>query len=421
MQVFDRATLSNGLKVVGERMPYLRSVTVGIWVRTGSADESPEVNGYSHFVEHMVFKGTQEMSARQIAEEMDFLGGQMNAFTSKELTCFYTKVVEGHLERAVQLLSGLVTRPSFPDGELQKEKGVILEEIAMGEDQPEDIVHEQLAEAMFGGHSLGRSILGPGENITSASRDSLLSFMKGRYLPENAVISVCGNYDLDALLSLLEKAFAGWQGNYTYENYPRVEFAPKQLFRQKELEQTHICVAFPALPMGDEANFALMIVNNLLGGSMSSRLFQSIREEAGLAYSVYSFPTTHALTGVQTLYAGTSPRTAQRVVQLMGKELKKLTQEGIPKDEFEKSREQIRGNYLLSMESSNARMNAMGRSMLLLKRLRSEEEYLRRLDAVTLQEATQLTKAIFTRPFGSSVVGPEALDFSPIGEVTGRG
>ncbi|MDR3085458.1 MAG: insulinase family protein [Christensenellaceae bacterium] len=416
MQVFDRATLPNGLTIVGERMPYLRSISLGVWVRNGSADEAPEENGYSHFVEHMLFKGTAHRSARQIAEEMDFLGGQMNAFTSKELTCFYVKAVSTRLQEALGLLSDLVLNPAFPQGELEKEKGVILEEIAMGEDTPEDLAQDQLALAMFGGHSLGRSILGPAEGIRAVSREALLHFMQARYKPQNAVFTLAGNYDWDQALHLLSQAFAPWGGAYQYRNYPAVEFAPKTLFRRKELEQTQVCLAFPSLPMGDEANFTLLILNNLLGGSMSSRLFQRIREEAGLAYSVYSYPSSHARTGIETLYAGTSPKTAQRVLNLMGEELKRLVEDGIPKEEFEKSREQIRGSYLLSMESGSARMQALGRGQLLLGRLRGEEEYLQSLDAASLEEAQALCQKIFLSPFGASVVGPEDLDFSALSE-----
>ncbi|MDR2514211.1 MAG: insulinase family protein [Christensenellaceae bacterium] len=416
MQVFDRATLPNGLAIVGERMPFLRSVSLGVWLRNGSADEKPEENGYSHFVEHMLFKGTERRSARQIAEEMDFLGGQMNAFTSKELTCFYVKVVSTRLKEALGLLSDLVLNPTFPQDELEKEKGVILEEIAMGEDTPEDLAQDQLALAMFGGHSLGRSILGPADGIRAVSRRGLLGFMKARYKPQNAVLTLAGNYDWDETLRLLGESFAPWAGEYQYRDYPAVEFAPRTLFRQKELEQTQICLAFPSLPLGDEANFSLLILNNLLGGSMSSRLFQRIREQAGLAYSVYSYPSSHARTGIETLYAGTSPKTAQRVLNLMGEELRRLVEGGIPAEEFEKSREQIRGGYLLSMESGSARMQALGRGQLLLGRLRSEEEYLRGLDAANLEEAAALCRKIFLSPFGASIVGPEDLDFSALSE-----
>ncbi len=410
MRDFDLAVLPCGLTVVGERNRHVRSVAVGVWVRTGSADEDRACQGYSHFVEHMVFKGAGERDLRQLAEEMDLLGGQMNAFTSKECTCFYGKVLDVHLERALNLLADLVMRPRFPAEEMEKEKGVVLEEIAMGEDMPEDIVHEQLAKALYGEHPLGGSILGPEENIVGARREGLLSFMKERYVPGNAVLSVAGNYDWEGLLELVRRAFDGWQGKWDRRPYPPVDYRADRLFREKDTEQTHLCVGFPALRMEEEGSFSLVVLNNLLGGSMSSRLFQNIREEAGLAYSVYSFSGAYVGAGDLVLYAGTNPRTAQEVSDRMAAEVRRLLRDGVPEEEFEKSREQIRGLYILGMETTSARMNAMGKGMLLAGRVRSQEEYLQKLAAASRDEAMELARRIFRTPPALSVVGPENVD-----------
>lgn len=405
MSDFDILTLPCGLTIVGERIPFFKSVAVGIWVRTGSADESPSQQGYSHFVEHMVFKGAGNRDLRQLAEEMDLIGGQMNAFTSKECTCFYGKVMDEHLDRALWLLSDLVMRPHFPAAELEKEKGVVLEEIAMGEDMPEDLVLEQLSLALYGAHPLGGSILGPKENIAAAARDGLLGFLRQRYVPGNAVLSVVGNYEWQDLVERVADAFDGWQGEYAHVVYPRPDYCARKLFRRKETEQTHLSLAFPAPAMGERGSYSLAVLNNLLGGSMSSRLFQSIREEAGLAYNVYSYVTAYANAGDLMLYAGTNPRSAQEVSDRMADEVARLLRDGVSAEEFEKSREQIKGVYVLGMENSISRMNAMGRRWLLLGRLRSQEEYLSSLMQANLDEAMELARRIFRSPMAASVVG----------------
>jgi len=418
MSDFDKLTLPNGLTIVGERNPYMKSVAVGVWVRTGSADETSAQQGYSHFVEHMVFKGAGDRDLRQLAEEMDLLGGQMNAFTSKECTCFYGKVMDEHLDRALALLSDLVMRPHFPADELEKEKGVVLEEIAMGEDSPEDLVHEQLALALYGTHPLGGSILGPKENILSASREGLKGFMAGRYVPKNAVLSVAGNYDWPHLVERVQAAFDGWQGEYAHKLYEKPAYLSQHLFRQKDTEQTHICLGFPSLKMDETGSFSLAVLNNLLGGSMSSRLFQNIREQAGLAYNVYSFVSAYAGAGDLVLYAGTNPRTAQEVCDRMAGEIGRLMKDGVSAQEFEKAREQIKGLYILGMESTTARMNAMGKGCLLLNRLRSQEEYLSLLQKASLDEAMALARRIFSSPMAASVVGPKNITLNAWKELT---
>lgn len=417
LQSFDRLVLPNGLTIVGERIPHFKSVAVGVWVRTGSADEAPLRQGYSHFVEHMVFKGAGERNLKQLAEEMDLIGGQMNAFTSKECTCFYAKVMDEHLDRALSLLADLTMRPHFPAGELEKEKGVVLEEIAMGEDMPEDMVHEQLALALFGDHPLGGSILGPKENIEAANRESLLAFLRQRYLPGNAVLSVAGHYDWPVLTEKVRRAFEGWQGAYVHSLYPPVSYRSSRLFRRKDTEQTHVCLGFPSLAMDEEGSFSLAVLNNLLGGSMSSRLFQSIREDAGLAYNVYSYASAYVGAGDLVLYAGTNPRSAQEVSDRMAGEVKRLLRQGVPAEEFEKSREQIKGVYVLGMEATTARMNAMGKGQLLTGKLRSQEDYLQRLKAASREEAMALAERIFRTPPAASVVGPENIRFDAWEEI----
>ena len=382
---YDLITLRNGLRIVGERMPDIRTAAVGVFVRTGAVNESPEENGYSHFVEHMVFKGTKEKNAAALADEMDRLGGATNAFTAKESTCFYTKVMDEHLER---------------------EKGVVIEEIAMCEDNPEDLVHELLSDAQYQGHSLGLPILGTEEIIRNVTREKLFAFMKKHYTPRNTVISVAGRYDWDELVQLLDKYFGAWDS--VGPEVPEMPEAPalcNHLVREKDTEQAQICVGYPAFKGNSPESYAQLILSTLFGGAMSSRLFQSIREKNGLAYSVYSYVNVYSGVGGMELYAGTSPETAQQVVDLMGQEVKKLVRDGVTPDEFEKARESCKISFVMGQESSTSRMRGNGNVMLLYNKTRSYEEIMERLNKVTLDEVNAVARSIFTAPYCTAVVG----------------
>ena len=277
--MFDFVTLPGGLRLAGERLTHVRSCTVGVWVRVGSMNELPEENGLSHFNEHMVFKGTQNRSARDIAEEMDLAGGQLNAFTSKECTCFYAKVTDDELPLAVDILSDLALRPVFDAGELEKERGVVLEEIAMVEDTPEDLVHDLLSEAQYTG-SLSRPILGTADLIRGYGRDALQGYWARHYTPENMVVAIAGNYDWDAFVSLVQRYFTPFAAARGDARAAQAQaFTPGRLAREKDTEQTHICLGFPGVPSDSDDLYALSVLGNALGGGMSSRLFQRIREE----------------------------------------------------------------------------------------------------------------------------------------------
>ena len=382
---YDLITLRNGLRIVGERMPDIRTAAVGVFVRTGAVNESPEENGYSHFVEHMVFKGTKEKNAAALADEMDRLGGATNAFTAKESTCFYTKVMDEHLER---------------------EKGVVIEEIAMCEDNPEDLVHELLSDAQYQGHSLGLPILGTEKIIRNVTREKLFAFMKKHYTSRNTVISVAGRYDWDELVQLLDKYFGAWDS--VGPEVPEMPEAPalrNHLVREKDTEQAQICVGYPAFKGNSPESYAQLILSTLFGGAMSSRLFQSIREKNGLAYSVYSYVNVYSGVGGMELYAGTSPETAQQVVDLMGQEVKKLVRDGVTPDEFEKARESCKISFVMGQESSTSRMRGNGNVMLLYNKTRSYEEIMERLNKVTLDEVNAVARSIFTAPYCTAVVG----------------
>lgn len=410
--MYDQWTLGNGLRVAGERLTHLRSCSVGVWIRVGSMMESPEENGQSHFIEHMVFKGTKKRSARDIAEEMDAVGGQLNAFTSKDCTCFYAKVIDEDLSLAVDILSDLTLNAVMDVTELEKERGVILEEIAMTEDAPEDLVHELLAQAQFGSQALGMPILGPSKGIERYSRDDLMTFQKHHYRPENVVISIAGNYDPDAFIALIQAAFGSWEG-LGVPDMPQ-DMAPlngQSLFREKDTEQVHLCLGYPGVALGDDDGYALAAFNNILGGGMSSRLFQRIREELGMAYTIYTYPGSYLNCGTFNIYAGTSPKNAKTVLEQTEIEIKKLLSDGVTEKEFLQSKAQLRGSYLLGLESASGRMQSIGRGILMLGRAKTPEETIGKVDAVTIEDVHRIAKMLLSAAPTLAVVGKQAQKY----------
>lgn len=409
--MFDRVTLPNGLRVVGERLQHIHSCSVGVWVKVGSANELPEENGLSHFIEHMVFKGTQSRTARQIAEEMDQVGGQLNAYTSKECTCFYAKVIDEDLPLAVDILSDMTLRPTFDVKELDKERGVVLEEIAMVEDTPEDMVHELLAEAQFQG-SLRMPILGPGEQIERYSREDMVSYWRKHYTPRNMVVSIAGNYDWEAFLALVEKHFHGFPDPDGKETQPQPQsVASGRIAREKETEQLHICMGFEGAPSGSDEIYAISVFNNVLGGGMSSRLFQRIREELGMAYSIYTYASSYHGAGCFNLYVGASPENGETVLNEIQEQLRQWKTRPMSDREFQSAKAQLRGGYVMGLESSSGRMQSLGRSLLLHNELQTPEEVLAKIEAVTpeaVREAAQ--KALRTVP-AAAVVGKHAKKY----------
>lgn len=391
-------TLGNGIRVIAQSMPTIPSVAAGIWVKTGSTCETPEENGISHFIEHMMFKGTQKRSTRQIAADIDNIGGQINAFTSKECTCYHVRVVPDKLGVGLDVLSDLFSNAQFDAQEMEKEKGVVIEEIAMVGDDVEELTHEKISELFFTGSTLSKPILGPAENIRRFTRDDLTRYIDMHYYPANVVISVAGKYDEAALIGTLEQYFGGYSRGVKKEpDACETPFAPalRTLFIEKDVEQTHLCLSFPGSCFADDERFSLAVLNNILGGGMSSRLFQLIREEKGLAYSVYSYPSTYSFAGMFTLYAGTTAANADEVVRLMKQEIDTLKSKRICEEDFAQGKEQLIGNYALSMEGSNAVMSALGKSLLLLDEEYDEEETQRKIAAVTPERVDALIDKIF--------------------------
>lgn len=389
-------TLSNGMRLVTERMESVRSVSVGVWVNAGSVMETERQSGISHFIEHMLFKGTTNRDARTIATEMDALGGTINAFTSKECTCYYVKVLDEQIEPAIEILADLYLNSTLSEELLEREKGVILEEIAMTHDTPEDLVFESAYEAFYEGTPLSGEILGTPESISALKREDLVSYMETYYTAENTVIAVAGNFEPEVLVKTLERAF---QEAKHGERRPYPATKPQKkvttVMHQKESEQVNVCLVFPGCPAGTKEYYALAILSNVLGGSMSSRLFQSIREDRGLAYSVYSYPTACRDTGCLSLYAGCGEKQAEEVLHLMLKEITDLLQNGITEEEFRRNKQQLKGNFLLGMETSSTHMQAIGKNLLLLDRKYDLETTISRIECVTMEDIREMIEHVF--------------------------
>lgn len=407
--MFDHWTLENGLHVVGERLPYLRSVSIGVWMRVGSMMETPAENGLSHFLEHMVFKGTEKRSTRDIAEEMDAVGGQMNAFTGKDCTCFYAKVIDEDLPLAVDILSDMTLHASLDETEFNKERGVILEEISMEEDSPEDVVHELLSRIQFGDQAAGMPILGPAEQIAVYTRDDLANYRARHYHPENCVVALAGNYDPEQVLALMQQYFGEWKKSGQRQTVPPMQPIPGQkAAREKDTEQLHICLGYPGTFLGSDELYPMSVMNNLLGGAMSSRLFQKIREEMGMAYSIYTYPSTFVGCGTFAVYAGVSPKNGHAVLDETLKQLDLLCRDGVTEKEFREAKNQLRGSYLLGLESPGSRMQSMGRGQLHLDRCMTPEETVAKIEAVTIESVNAVARRIFSNAPCISVVGKQA-------------
>jgi len=408
----DTWTLPNGLRVIGERLPYLRSVSIGVWLKVGSMMEKPRENGLSHFLEHMVFKGTEKRTTRQIAEEMDAVGGQINAFTGKDCTCFYCKVIDEDLPLAVDILADLTCHASLDEGEFNKERGVILEEIAMDEDSPEDLVHELLSRAMFGEQSLGQPILGTTELISGYTRQDLFNYRARHYGPANTVVALAGNYDPAQVEALIAEHFGPWTSDAAPADIPATALLSGQrVIKEKDTEQQHLCLGFPGIGYGQDGIYPQAVLNNVLGGSMSSRLFQRIREEMGMAYSIYTFPNSYLSCGTFAVYAGVSPKNGEKVMAEIRTELERLLRDGLTEKEYHDAKQQLRGGYLLGLESPGGRMQAMGRSLLLLDKAVTPEETVRHIEAVTLDSVMTIARESLTAVPNIAVAGKGAENF----------
>lgn len=412
--MLNKLTLDNGVRIVSEKIPFVRSVSIGIWVRTGSANENRNNNGISHFIEHMLFKGTDRRTAKDIAESIDNIGGQLNAFTGKECTCYYAKTLDTHMDIAFDVLSDMFFHSKFDKKDLDVERKVIIEEIGMYEDSPEELVHDILSETVWNGHSLGFPILGTQEVLEKIDRNAIVQYMNGNYTPANTVIAVAGNFDDSKLKELAEEYFGHWQAKEAAsEVLTDVGFNTGIRMKEKDTEQVHLCIGYKGIQHGDNRLYSLLAVNNLFGGGMSSRLFQKIREEKGLVYSIYSYPSSYMNAGLFGIYAGMNPDQLEQVVSLIRNEVKILTNEGMSKEDIDKSKEQLKGNYILGLESTSSRMNSIGKSELMLDVIYTPEEILAKIDAINEDNvAAVMDEVLKTDQVTFAVVGniPKGID-----------
>jgi predicted Zn-dependent peptidase len=389
-------TLDSGVRVVSEKLPSVRSVAVGMWVRVGSRDEPYEQAGISHFLEHMLFKGTDELSAEQIAQVFDAFGADVNAATSKEATVLHAHFLDEHLEDAFRVMSDMFLRSTYAD--LESEREVVLEEIAMYEDEPQDKVHDVLSTAVFGDHPLGRPVIGRGEVIAGLGPADVSSYHHQRYRPGSIVVSAAGNVEHEQIEGLARR-FMDVGPNGTVPDGERAkapgEVAPRVTFHAKETEQYHICLGGPGLARNDDRRFALAILDGILGGSTSSRLFQEIREKRGLAYAIYSWSSQYTDTGQVGIYVGTREDNVSNALEVIGTELDRICTDPVGDDELSRAREHVKGRLALSMESTASRMNRLGRSVLMDTPLLSLDETIERLDAVDAAQLSELAHLLY--------------------------
>lgn len=401
-------TLPSGLRLVTEAMPHVRSVTVGVWLKRGSRHESDAESGVAHFVEHMLFKGTTSRSAQVIAQTIDSIGGQLDAFTSKEYAGYYIKVLDEHLPLAIDLLSDMVMRPALQPSDIEREQGVILEEIKMVEDAPDDLVHEVFTQQFWARHALGRPILGTPETVASFDAPQLRRYFTRTYLAPNLVIAAAGHLDHPGLRALIERAFADLPAGAYGEDDPAPAITPGVVIREKDIEQSHVCLGTVAYPQAHENRHALYVLNTILGGSMSSRLFQHIREDRGLAYAVWSSLMTHSDAGALTVYAGCAVDRVQEVVDLTLAELAQLRGTRVPDEELRRAKDHLKGSLMLSLENTSSRMSQLARQELFFGRQYSLDEMLLAIERVSADDVLRVSNELFSDGVTvATVVGPQ--------------
>lgn len=388
--------LSNGIRVALDPMPNVHSLSIGVWILAGSVYESPNESGISHLIEHMLFKGTASRSAKDIAVQMDAIGANLNAFTSKECTCLYVKALDSDMPQCVEILSDLIRNSLLDENELEREKNVVLEEIAMNEDSPEDLAFDRASSDFFRGTSYEKDILGTEESVSRMTSSDLKQYMRNRYSAGNIVISAAGSFLTDDLVVELEKNFSAISDN-AGESISKSEPGNGLSFQfiSKDVEQINMTFMFPGAPLNTEDSFPLSVLSNLLGGSMSSRLFQKIREERGLCYSIYSYPVSFKNAGSFCIYAGSTERQAEESANLILGEISDLIKNGVGREEFERAKQQMQRSYLLGMESSSAHMNINGKTALLLDMEYDMENVLKKIESVSIEDVLRLIPRVF--------------------------
>jgi predicted Zn-dependent peptidase len=407
--MYNLFKLDNGLRVVVENIEYVNSVSVGLWVENGSRNENEVNSGISHFIEHMLFKGTSRRNAKQIAEEIEDVGGQINAFTGREATCFYIKALDTHLDLSLDILSDMLFNSNFLEEEIEKEKGVIFEEINMSEDSPEDVLSDLHTRAIWDEDSISLPILGTMDTVKSFSRKDIVDYIASYYIPENSVISISGKFDMGNIEKLVEKYFGKWNSeNKNITKYSSPQISNLHYFRKKDIEQLHISLGIPGVGIGTDDTYTLILLSNILGGGASSRLFQKVREELGVCYSIYSYVSAMKNTGIVSIYAGLSPQYAQVAINAIEEEVNKFAEHGIDNERLVKAKEQLKGSYILGLESTSSRMFSNGRSVMFTGKINTPEDVLQKINAIDKFKINDVMEKTFKKGIiNSAYVGKE--------------
>ncbi len=387
--------LQNKTTLIYEKLPHVRSVCIGCWFKAGSINENNSNRGIAHLIEHMLFKGTKKRSAKDIAEELDNIGGNLNAFTSKELTCFFARTLENHLDVAIDVLGDMIINSTFEKIMLEREKKVVLEEIAMYNDSPEDVVHEKLEENIWKEHPISYPISGYKKTVEPLTKEQITDFMAKYYQPDNMVISVAGNFDESLLIQLLEKTFKNFKGTSKLITIEDPVFKTCDIVTPKDVEQTYLSMAFNAYGYDDDRRFALLAASNIFGGGMSSKLFQHVREEKGLVYTIGSTIQAYKNNGMLNVYAGMNKKHLDEVLSCIEVDMREMREKSITEEELNKAKQQLKSGLIMGLESTTARMNSNARTMLLRNKIFDQDDLMGKIDAITNNDVAKVTNDIF--------------------------
>lgn len=405
--MYKKHVLENGLTIIGEEIPYVKSISLGVWINAGSRIEDEEISGVSHFIEHMLFKGTRNRTSKQIASEIDNLGGQINAFTSKECTCYYVKLLDSHIDIGIDVLSDMILNSKFNEDDLDKERSVIIEELKMYEDSPEDLAYDLLTENIYKNDPLGMNIIGTEESLKRLNREKLLDYFNKYYVPNNSVIAISGNFNFDEIINKIEEKFKVWKKKDVNVDIKKAEFKSCFLTKNKDIEQVNLAMSLEAVPLeNDKEVYALAVINTVFGGSISSRLFQKIREEKGLVYSIYSSQSLYRKCGELGIFASMSNEHLKEVYESIIEEIKTMKKYYLTDQEIKESKEQLKGSYILGLESTSSRMMSIGRSLLLNNKVESTDDILKSIDNVDRETVKIVIDKIFNLDkLGVCIVG----------------
>lgn len=405
--MYKKHVLENGLTIIGEEIPYVKSISLGVWINAGSRIEDEEISGVSHFIEHMLFKGTKNRTSKQLASEIDNLGGQINAFTSKECTCYYVKLLDSHIDIGIDVLSDMILNSKFNKDDLDKERSVIIEELKMYEDSPEDLAYDLLTENIYKNDPLGMNIIGTEESLKRLNREKLLDYFNKYYVPNNSVIAISGNFNFDEIINKIEEKFKVWKKRDVNVDIKKAEFRSCFLTKNKDIEQVNLAMSLEAVPLeNDKEVYALAVINTVFGGSISSRLFQKIREEKGLVYSIYSSQSLYRKCGELGIFASMSNEHLKEVYESIIEEIKIMKKYYLTDQEIKESKEQLKGSYILGLESTSSRMMSIGRSLLLNNKVESTDDILKSIDNVDRETVKIVIDKIFNLDkLGVCIVG----------------